>query len=90
MVWGELEALASLAQYRFEQPDTTFPKVVSSQPCYEATQIGHPLIPAARRVANDVMLNDSMRLLLVSGSNMSGKSTLLRTVGVNAQLTIWS
>jgi DNA mismatch repair ATPase MutS len=86
--WGELEALASLAQYRFEQPDTSFPEVVSAPLLYEAEQIGHPLIPASRRVANDVMLNDNRRLLLISGSNMSGKSTLLRTVGINAVLAL--
>lgn len=86
--WGELEALASLAQYRFEQPDTSFPEVVSAPLSYEAEQIGHPLIPATRRVANDVMLNDNRRLLLISGSNMSGKSTLLRTVGINAVLAL--
>ena len=83
---GELEALTSLAQYAFEQPQTTFPTLVPSTPCYEATQLGHPLIPAEERVANDVHLNSSLRLLMVSGSNMSGKSTMLRTVGVNAVL----
>lgn len=86
--WGELEALASLAQYRYEQPETTFPEIISAQPCYEATRIGHPLIPAARRVANDLMLGDSPRLLIISGSNMCGKSTMLRTVGVNAVLAL--
>jgi hypothetical protein len=86
--WGELEALASLAQYRFEQPDNSFPEVVSAPLSYEAEQIGHPLIPASRRVANDVLLNDNRRLLLISGSNMSGKSTLLRTVGINAVLAL--
>ncbi len=88
LAWGQLEALASLAQYRFEQPDTSFPEVVSASPCFEATQIGHPLIPASRRVTNDVTLNDSLRLLMVSGSNMSGKSTMLRTVGINAVLAL--
>ena len=88
LAWGQLEALACLAQYGFEQPETTFPEVVSSSPCFEATQIGHPLIPASRRVANDVTLNDSLRLLMVSGSNMSGKSTMLRTVGINAVLAL--
>ena len=85
---GELEALASLAQYAFEQPDTTFPTLVPSTPCYEATQLGHPLIPAKERVTNDLRLNDSLRLLIVSGSNMSGKSTMLRTIGVNAVLAL--
>ena len=85
---GELEALASLAQYRFEQPETTFPALASSTPCCEAIQLGHPLIPAEERVANDLHLNGSLQLLMVSGSNMSGKSTMLRTVGVNAVLAL--
>lgn len=85
---GELEALASLAQYAFEQPDTTFPALDPSTPCYEATQLGHPLIPAKERVKNDLQLNDSLRLLIVSGSNMSGKSTMLRTIGINAVLAL--
>src|SRR4029079_5477906 len=55
---------------------------------FEATKVGHPLVPAARMVRNDVFLTPDVRLLIVSGSNMSGKSTLLRTVGVNAVLAM--
>lgn len=83
---GELEALTSLAQYDFEQPDTIFPELVRSAACYEAAELGHPLIPSKERVKNDLLLNNSLRLLMISGSNMSGKSTMLRTVGVNAVL----
>lgn len=85
---GELETLASFAQYAFEQPDTTFPKLVQSAVCYEALDLAHPLIPSGERVKNDLVLNESLRLLMVSGSNMSGKSTLLRTVGINAVLAL--
>ena len=85
---GELEALASLAQYTFIRPETTFPTVVDTEKCYEATELGHPLVRANERVDNDLQLNDALQLLLVSGSNMSGKSTMLRTVGINAVLAL--
>lgn len=85
---GELEAIASLAQYSFIRPETTFPTIVESETCYEAIELGHPLIRADERVENDLQLNDALQFLLVSGSNMSGKSTMLRTVGVNAVLAL--
>ena len=84
---AETEALASLATFAFEHPDYPFPEVVEQAvPSLVATALGHPLIPASARVANDVRLDTGCRLLVVTGSNMSGKSTLLRTVGVNAML----
>ena len=86
---GEFEALASLSAYRFEHPDDPFPEIVTPddhQARFEGLALGHPLLPAARLVRNDVTLTDTTRLLVVSGSNMSGKSTLLRTVGTNAVL----
>ena len=86
---GELEALTSLSDYRYEHPDDPFPDVTTGPepPArFEGVALGHPLLPAARMVRNDVALNDTTRLLVVSGSNMSGKSTLLRTVGTNAVL----
>jgi hypothetical protein len=85
---GELEALQSLATYSFEHPDDPFPELAGGEPCFEATAIGHPLIPEAKCVRNDVSLGGEPRLLLVSGSNMSGKSTLLRAVGINAVLAM--
>jgi len=87
---AEFEALSSLSAYRFEHPDDPFPDIVSSadgsraDAIYDGVQLGHPLLPAARSVRNDVRLGREPGLLIVSGSNMSGKSTLLRTVGVNA------
>jgi hypothetical protein len=83
---GEFEALGSLAAYAFENPDDPFPEVVAGGPCFDGDGLGHPLLPVARCVRNDVHLTPELRLLVVSGSNMSGKSTLLRTVGVNALL----
>ena len=86
---GEFEALASLSAYRYEHPEDPFPEVLSGEgrrARFEGTGLGHPLLPAARMVRNDVSLDDGTRLLVVSGSNMSGKSTLLRTVGANAVL----
>jgi hypothetical protein len=86
---GEFEALASLSAYRFEHPEDPFPEVEAAggRPAmYDAEALGHPLIPAARMIRNDVHLGTHSRLLVISGSNMSGKSTLLRTVGINAVL----
>ncbi|MHB0971243.1 MAG: MutS-related protein [Thermoanaerobaculia bacterium] len=85
---GEWEAFASLSAFAFEHPDFPFPEIVTGGPLFEAESLGHPLIPSSRRVTNDVTLGPDMRLLMVSGSNMSGKSTMLRTVGVNAALAL--
>jgi hypothetical protein len=85
---GDLEALGALAAYAYEVPADSFPEVVAGAACFEAEGLGHPLLPASRCVRNDVQLSAEQRLLIVSGSNMSGKSTLLRTVGVNAVLAL--
>jgi len=85
---GELEALQALAAYSFENPADPFPEMLDAEPCFEADDLGHPLLPADRCIGNNVCLNDGQRLLIVSGSNMSGKSTLLRTVGANAVLAL--
>jgi hypothetical protein len=82
---GELEALASLGAFAFEHPDFAWPEL-AAEPLLEAQALGHPLIPGGRRVGNDVVLPSRGRALVVTGSNMSGKSTLLRAVGVNAVL----
>lgn len=90
---GEMEALLSLASYSFEHPNDPFPEFAAegnapaaSQPLFDGEDIGHPLIPAAQCVRNSIRLDEHTRILLVSGSNMSGKSTFLRTVGINAVL----
>jgi MutS domain V len=87
-VIGEFEALLSLAGYAYEHPDDPFPEFIDASASFEGTELGHPLIPAARCVRNDVSITGMTRILLVSGSNMSGKSTLLRTVGINTVLAM--
>jgi hypothetical protein len=87
-VLGEIEALVSLAEYAYEHPEDPFPEFIEGAAAFQATDLGHPLIPAAARVCNDVDISGRTRVLLVSGSNMSGKSTLLRTVGINTVLAM--
>jgi DNA mismatch repair ATPase MutS len=84
-----MEALLSLATYSFEHPQDPFPEFGAGEdphPIFQGEDLGHPLIPAAKCVRNSVRLDEHTRLLLISGSNMSGKSTFLRTVGINAVL----
>jgi MutS domain V len=87
---AEYEALASLAAYAYEHADDPFPTFADENgPArFEGTNLGHPLVPAARMVRNDLFLTPQTPLLIVSGSNMSGKSTLLRTVGINVVLAM--
>ncbi len=82
---GELDALSLLAAARRDNPDWCVP-VVAREPVFEAEAIAHPLIEAGRRVSNDVSVGPPGTLLLVTGSNMSGKSTLLRSIGLNIVL----
>ena len=83
---AEIEALASLGAFHFENPDYPFPLLVEGPPRLDARQLGHPLIDPAKLVRNDLSLGGDTSLLLVSGSNMSGKSTLLRSAGLAAVL----
>jgi hypothetical protein len=83
---GEFEALACLAGFAHERPDDPFPEILDTGSRFEATAIGHPLIPKTQCVSNDVALDERTRLILISGSNMSGKSTMLRTIGTNLVL----
>jgi hypothetical protein len=85
---GRFEALSSLAQYSSEHPDDPFPAFVEGRAQLRCHGIGHPLIPQSQCVRNDVDLSDSTRVWLISGSNMSGKSTLLRSVGLNVVLAM--
>jgi DNA mismatch repair ATPase MutS len=84
---GELEALSSLAAFTADNEDYVFPELVD-EPVFEAEGLGHPLVDKGKRVNNDVHLPGPGRGLLVTGSNMSGKSTLLRAVGINAVLAL--
>ena len=91
---ADFEALSSLACYRYEHSDDPFPEIVTvpvssnKAGLFEGQQLGHPLLPRETMVRNDVHLGGDMQLLVVSGSNMSGKSTLLRTVGINVVLAL--
>jgi hypothetical protein len=90
-VAGEMEALMSLATYAYEHPGDPFPEFASEDNAaafFDGQELGHPLIAAAKCVRNSVQLDGDTRVLLVSGSNMSGKSTLLRAVGINAVLAM--
>ena len=85
---GEFEALCSVAGYAHECPDDPYPTIVAEGPLFDGEGLGHPLIPRARCVANDLELGRSRRAFIMSGSNMSGKSTMLRTIGANAVLAM--
>jgi hypothetical protein len=90
-ICGEIEALLSLSAYSYEHPADPFPELIAGETnaaAFRGEGLGHPLIPAQRCVRNTVRLDDETRVLLVSGSNMSGKSTLLRTVGINTVLAM--
>jgi len=83
---GKMEALASLAVIRFEHPDWVMPLIDDGdKPVVEAQEIGHPLL-SEERVTNDFSIGGQVKVLLITGSNMSGKSTLLRTAGINLVL----
>jgi hypothetical protein len=85
---GEMEALISLAAYSYEHPQDPFPELTTEGAMLEAEDLGHPLLADADCVRNEVRISGNIRVLLVSGSNMSGKSTLLRAVGINTVLAM--
>jgi len=89
--WAEFEALNALACYAHEHPGDVFPEMLEGVAEFEAVGLGHPLLPESACVRNDVHLcavhlGSARRFYLVSGSNMAGKSTFLRTIGINAVL----
>jgi hypothetical protein len=84
---GELEAFAALATHAYEHPADPYPALIDTGPLFQGEGLAHPLLLEREAVRNDVLLGgDQPRVLVVSGSNMSGKSTLLRAVGINAVL----
>lgn len=85
---GEFEALCSLAAYAYEHPADPFPEILDSGAQFDGEDLRHPLLPASRCVPNSVRLDGALQLLIISGSNMSGKSTLLRTAGTNVVLAL--
>jgi DNA mismatch repair ATPase MutS len=84
-VVGELEALTALAGYSYEHPADVFPELVAGDAVFEADGLAHPLLASAA-VRNDLKLGDGLQLLILSGPNMAGKSTFIRSIGVNAVL----
>jgi len=83
---GEWEAMLSFAGHHFEFPNNVFPQIEKTGPVFSGNKMNHPLLEREQCVPNSVSLDQHKKLLLVSGSNMSGKSTLLRTVGTNLVL----
>jgi hypothetical protein len=89
---GELEALTAIAGYAFEHPADVFPEFsvfadfAESRPVFDAEGLAHPLLPAAKAVQNDLRLDSNSQLIILSGPNMAGKSTFIRSVGINAVL----
>ncbi len=83
---AEFEVLASLANMAFNNPGWVYPRVTEDYFVFKVQQMGHPLIPAARRISNDFAAEGTGKAIIVTGSNMSGKSTFLRTCGTNAVL----
>lgn len=85
-IWAEFDALNAIACYAWEHPGQIFPEFVEGETTLRVRDVGHPLLPSDRCVHNDLVLDESQRFWVLSGSNMAGKSTLLRAVGMNAVL----
>ena len=85
---AEYEVLASLANMAFNNPDWIFPVIVDEYFVFRAEKMGHPLIPVSRRINNDFIASGKGKAILVTGSNMSGKSTFLRTCGINTIMAL--
>lgn len=83
---GEIDAIASLGNFAFNNPGYTYPEIKTSDFLFHAEKAGHPLIPGNECVRNDIRIEGWKQFRIITGANMSGKSTFLRTVGVNAIL----
>ena len=81
---AEIEALNSLAAFSFANSQYTFPEINDQPFTFHGRKVGHPLIPPSDRVDNDFTLSDKGSVCVITGSNMAGKSTFLRTIGINA------
>jgi DNA mismatch repair ATPase MutS len=84
--WAEFEALNAIACYAYEHPCDVFPEIEEGATLFHAQNLGHPLLPARTCVGNDLYLDRETTFYLVSGSNMAGKSTWLRSIGLAAVL----
>lgn len=80
---GELDALCSLGTFAYNHPQYTYPELTEKPFCFLATQMGHPLMPVSQCVKNDATIPSRPFFLIITGANMAGKSTYLRTIGVN-------
>jgi DNA mismatch repair ATPase MutS len=82
--WYKMEALISLANFSYLNPDYTFPVIESGlEPVFRAEGLGHPLIPPDQKVCNDFSVRGLGEIAIVTGSNMAGKSTFIKTLGIN-------
>jgi ABC-type multidrug transport system fused ATPase/permease subunit len=90
VTWYELEALMSLANFAYLFPGYIFPTFVphpeEATPTFQATSLGHPLIPPDQKICNDISINNNGDTLIITGSNMAGKSTFVKTIGINHSL----
>jgi hypothetical protein len=84
--WAEFEALNAIACYAYEHPTDKFPELLVGEGRFEGKDLRHPLLPRERSIGNDLALNGERSFYVISGSNMAGKSTFLRTIGLNAVL----
>jgi DNA mismatch repair ATPase MutS len=87
-VMAKFEAISSFANLYYNNPEWCIPEIQDSKPLIDAEALGHPLIHKDKRVCNDVQLPTLKHLKLITGSNMAGKSTFLRTVGMNIVLAM--
>lgn len=87
-VYAEMEVIASFANMAFNHPGWCFPEISDSHFVLSSKNLGHPLLPEEKRICNNVHVSGTGKIMLVTGSNMAGKSTFLRTVGVNIILAM--
>ena len=85
---SEFDALNSMAGFSYSRPDYAYPGLQEGPQHVDSKALGHPLLPSKNRVTNDFSMNGSGQIILITGSNMAGKSTFLRTVGVNIVLAL--
>ncbi len=83
---GEFEALTSLSAFAYEHPQYVFPEFTDAAPLFDAKELAHPLLAMEKAVPNDVTLSGDLQLIILSGPNMTGKSTFIRCIGINAVL----
>jgi hypothetical protein len=83
---GEFEALTAIAGYAFEHPADVLPELIEVGPLFDASDMTHPLLSTDKAIRNDVRLGQGLQLMVLSAPNMAGKSTFIRSVGINAVL----